>query len=94
MTEPVKIQILDKEYMIACPEDEKQGLLQSADYLHRKMKEIRDRGKVLGTDRIAVMAALNITYELLEARQENASMEDVRRRLRALDARIAEASGE
>ncbi|RLK48202.1 cell division protein ZapA [Alkalispirillum mobile] len=94
MTEPVKIQILDKEYMIGCPEEEKQGLLQSADYLHRKMKEIRDRGKVLGTDRIAVMAALNITYELLEARRENESMEDVRRRLRALDQRIAETTGD
>jgi len=63
--EGVSIHILDKEYLVACPEDERQDLLASADYLDKKMREIRDSGKVVGQDRLAVMAALNIAHELL-----------------------------
>lgn len=65
-TVPVIIHILDKEYRIACPEDERDALLASVAYLNRKVKEIRDSGRVVGADRIAVMAALNITHELLQ----------------------------
>ena len=53
---------------MACPEDERQALLESARLLDRNMRDIRDRGKVVGLDRIAVMAALNITHELLQLR--------------------------
>lgn len=62
---PVNVQILDKEYMISCPVEEKDALLQSAKVLNERMREVRDGGKVLGTERIAVMAALNIVHELL-----------------------------
>ena len=61
----ITIHILDKEYMIACTEDERHDLQRSADYLDSKMREIRDSGKIIGSDRIAVMAALNISHELL-----------------------------
>jgi len=61
----VNISIMGKDYLVACDEDEKQDLIRSADYLNRKMCEIRDSGKIIGTDRIAVMAALNIAHELL-----------------------------
>jgi len=61
----ITVHILDKEYLVACPEDEKHDLMRSADYLDRKMREIRDAGKIVGSDRIAVMAALNISHELL-----------------------------
>ena len=61
----ITIHILEKEYMIACTEDERHDLQRSADYLDTKMREIRDSGKIIGTDRIAVMAALNISHELL-----------------------------
>lgn len=61
----ITIHILDKEYMIACSEDERHDLQRSADYLDTKMREIRDTGKIIGSDRIAVMAALNISHELL-----------------------------
>ena len=67
----VSIHILDKEYRVSCPPEEQEGLLRSASYLNKKMKEIRDSGKVIGTDRIAVMAALNISHELLKAGSEN-----------------------
>ena len=61
----ITIHILDKEYMISCSEEERHDLQRSADYLDNKMREIRDSGKIIGTDRIAVMAALNISHELL-----------------------------
>ncbi len=62
----VTVRILDKEYMVACQDDEKDALIASAEYLNTKMREIRDSGKVIGTDRIAVMAALNLAHELLQ----------------------------
>lgn len=62
----VTVQILGKDYQIACPEGQEQALQQSAAYLDDKMAAIRNTGKVLGVERIAVMAALNISHELLE----------------------------
>jgi cell division protein ZapA len=62
----VEVKILDKEYLVACPEEEQEALLRAARHLDSKMREIRASGKVFGTERIAVMAALNITHELLE----------------------------
>jgi cell division protein ZapA len=68
---PIKVQILGKEYPIACPEDEQHDLLIAARYLDEKMRQIRDNGRVIGTERIAVIAALNIAHELLQAQQQN-----------------------
>ncbi len=62
---PITITILGKEYQIACPKEEKDRLLASAKYLDHKLREIRNSGKVAGSDRIIVLAALNITHELL-----------------------------
>ena len=64
----VTVRLLDKEYQIACPEDEREALIESADLLNHKMKEIRDSGKVIGVDRIAVMAALNLCHEMLQGK--------------------------
>ncbi len=71
MTQPntVTVHILDKEYCIACPADERSNLESAARYLDGKMREIRSGGKVIGADRIAVMAALNITHDLLHKQQ-------------------------
>ena len=85
----VSIHILDKEYRVACSPDEQEALLASANYLGKKMKEIRDSGKVIGTDRIAVMAALNLTHELLKARSEQSSHNDsLSTRIRSLQNKI------
>ena len=65
---PVTIRILDKEYQIACSEQERHALLDSARFLDQKMKEIRNSGKVVGSDRIAIMAALNIAHDLLQCK--------------------------
>lgn len=66
---PVEVKILDKEYMIACPPEAELGLRNAAITLDRKMREIRSSGKVFGAEKIAVMAALNLTYELTENTQ-------------------------
>ncbi len=63
---PVTVRIMDKEFCVSCPNDQRDSLIESARMLDKKMREIRDSRKVIGTDRIAVMAALNIAHELLE----------------------------
>ncbi len=70
---PVSVHILDKEYLIACQPEEKETLLESSRHLDTKMREIRDSGKIIGTDRIAVMAALNIAHELLDQQASSRS---------------------
>ena len=61
----VTINLLGRELRVACPDGEEQQLLAAVDYLNRKLKEVRDTGKVVGNERIALMAALNIAHELL-----------------------------
>ena len=63
------VQILGRDYKVACKEHEQKDLLEAVAYLDRRMREIRDAGKVSGTDRIAVMSALNITNDLLRERR-------------------------
>lgn len=71
-SQTVTVRILDKDYHIACPASERSNLERVADYLDKKMRNIRRSGKVIGTERIAVMAALNITYEL-HHKQDNSA---------------------
>ena len=61
----LQINVMGREFRVACPEDEQKGLLEAVEYLNKKMSEIRDHGKVVGLERIAIMAALNIAHELL-----------------------------
>jgi cell division protein ZapA len=65
----VNIKIFDKEYKIACLPHEKDSLIQSAQYLDKKMSEVKSTHKIIGADRIAVMAALNIASEFLQSGQ-------------------------
>lgn len=65
------VKILDKEYRISCPSDQELALHRAANYLNEKMKEIKSAGKVIGIERIAVMAALNMSYELQEIRNRH-----------------------
>jgi cell division protein ZapA len=66
MSSPVSVSILGREYQVACPEEEKEGLLASARLLNDNMEQIRSSGKVVGADRIAVLAALNIAHDLIK----------------------------
>ena len=66
------VRIMGNEYAVACPEDEHEALVASAEFLNQRMTAIRRRGKALGSERIAVMAALNIARELLALKGEPA----------------------
>ncbi len=65
------VAIMGREFRVACPEEERESLLQAVTYLDRKMREIRDHGKVIGLERIAIMAALNIAHDYLAAKPIN-----------------------
>jgi len=64
----VDVAIMGREFRVTCPDEEREELLQAVTYLDKKMCEIRDNGKVVGSERIAIMAALNIAHELLATR--------------------------
>ncbi len=86
---PVTVRILDKDYMVACPEGEQEALIASSHHVDREMRRIRDTGKVLGTDRIAVMVALNLAHELLHnARTVPTAAPDVLEHLQELKQRV------
>jgi cell division protein ZapA len=88
----VSVRILEKEYHITCPIAERTALLDSAEYLNRKMREIRDSGKVVGLDRIAVIAALNMANELLQYRNRDTDLDSqMGGRLRILRERVESA---
>ena len=91
----VSVRIMEKEYVIACPYEERTALLDTAEFLNSRMKEIRDSGKVVGLDRIAVMVALNLANELLRLKNHDSKLEkvesDVTGRVRALRERVESA---
>ncbi|MEM8982511.1 MAG: cell division protein ZapA [Pseudomonadota bacterium] len=90
----VTVRILEKEYQVSCPAEERADLLDSAELLNRQMREIRDSGKVVGLDRIAVMAALNMANELLQTRNRDESLESsLGKRIKSMAARIDSAIG-
>ena len=90
----VSIKILGKEYQVACPAEEKADLLASAELLNKKMQDIRNSGKVLGLDRVAVMAALNMANELIKRTDEDRQLKDiVDLRIKAMRERLDSALG-
>ncbi|MEP6608995.1 MAG: cell division protein ZapA [Burkholderiaceae bacterium] len=83
--ENLSVSILGREYRLACTPDEKESLLKSAELVDAKMQTIREAGKVMGADRIAVMAALQFAHELLSTRRgDGVEVGDLRRRVRDL----------
>src|SRR5690554_2608398 len=72
-SETVVVQILDKDYQVSCPAEERNALLQSALLLDERMRIIKRGGAVIGLERIAVMAALNLSHELLQAKSAPAA---------------------
>jgi cell division protein ZapA len=64
--EPVALRLIDREFLIACPPEEREGLLEAASFLDRKMRELRAHAKTPGFDRLAVLAAISITHEYLQ----------------------------
>jgi len=85
----VSVRILDKEYQVACPAEERTDLLDSAEILNAKMREIRDSGRIVGLDRIAVMAALNMANDLIHAKARDQQLEgSISDRLKIISDRV------
>lgn len=85
----VSVRILDKEYQVACPLEERTDLLDSAEILNEKMREIRDSGRIVGLDRIAVMAALNMANDLMHAKARDQELEGgISQRLKLISDRV------
>ncbi len=80
-TVSLDVTIMGREFRVACPDGEKQSLIEAASYLDRKMREIRETGKVIGVERIAIMAALNIAHDYLAARPVDPDSAEVKARL-------------
>jgi cell division protein ZapA len=70
-SEPVALRLIDREFLIACAPEEREGLLEAASYLDRKMRELRANAKTPGFDRLAVLAAISITHEFLALRKQH-----------------------
>ncbi len=85
---PVTVRILDKEYCVSCPPHEQEDLLESARLLDQRMRAIRQKGNVIGSDRIAVQVALNISHELLLLQRQQRAEREMIDRLSALQERV------
>jgi cell division protein ZapA len=87
--EALTVKILDKEYRIGCPEEEKENLLASANLLNEKLKETKQQGSVIGSERIAIMTALNMSHEVLHNQSISTEHDDLNQRIEKLSERIS-----
>jgi len=87
----LQINVMGREFRVACPENEQKGLLEAVDYLNKKMSEIRDHGKVIGLERIAIMAALNIAHELLGTKVGGFDIAELKRRMESMETLLDQA---
>ena len=88
----LQVSIMGREFRVACSEEEQAGLLEAVDYLNKKMSEIRDGGKVIGVERIAIMAALNIAHEFLTTKVGGGfDMAELKRRMNRMETVIDQA---
>jgi len=86
--EGISVSLLGKQFSVACPENERTSLAAAAEYLDRKMREIHASGKVIGLERCAIMAALNITHELLQLRRNDGMGDEFEAKIRSLQQKI------
>ena len=85
----VDVSVMGQEFRIHCIEDEREGLLLAVDFLNKKMREIKSNGKIVGTERIAIAAALNITHELLNMQSgKGFDIKEFRRRIGLIDPKL------
>jgi cell division protein ZapA len=84
----IKVSIMQREFTVACKEEEVEGLIEAAAYLDKQMRTIADSGQVLGLDRCAILAGLNISHSLLTLQQTVGTQENVDSRLQSLNDQI------
>ena len=87
----MQINVMGREFRVACPPEEQKALREAVDYLNRKMQEIKDQGKITGTERIAIMAALNISHEFLTTRFGNFDVSEFKRRMAGIETTLDQA---
>jgi len=90
----MQISIMGREFRVACEPGEQKSLQDAVDFLNRKMEEIKDQGKVSGLDRIAVMAALNISHELLTTKLGSFDVSEFKRRMAGIELTLDQALAE
>jgi cell division protein ZapA len=90
----VDIQIMGREFAVSCTDEEYQGLMDAVDYLDKKMRDIRDSGKISGVESVAIMAALNLSHEVLNTKSGDIDIGDYKRRIAVMQNQIDEAIAE
>jgi len=90
----VDVKIMGREFTVSCTDEEHQGLMDAVAYLDKKMRDIRDSGKIVGVERIAIMAALNLSHEVLNTKSGDIDIGDYKRRISAMQNQIDEAIAE
>lgn len=91
-SEPVTVSILDRKYQFACPEEEREALQAAARHLDESMREIKDSGRLMSLERIALQAALNFCDEALKLRRSvDSRQETIDNRIRMLADQLDEA---
>jgi cell division protein ZapA len=88
--QPIDIEIMGRAFSVTCTDEERDVIVQAVGYLDGKMREIRDAGKMVSVERIAIMAALNITHELLNTRSEGVDVGDVKKRITTMQQQMDE----
>ncbi|WP_036301792.1 cell division protein ZapA [Methylotenera sp. L2L1] len=87
----VDVNIMGRDFTVSCTDEERPGLLNAVNYLDKKMRDIRDSGKVIGVERIAIMTALNLSYELLNSKSGDVNIGDIKRRILMMQDQIDQA---
>lgn len=88
------VQIMGREFTVSCTDEERQGLADAVSYLDKKMRDIRDSGKITGVERIAIMAALNLSHEVLNTKTGDIDIGDYKRRINDMQNQIDDAIAE
>jgi cell division protein ZapA len=91
----LQITLMGRQYRVACAQEEQEGLLKAVDYLNHKMQEVRDGSKVIGQERIAIMAALNIAHEFLTTKVGGGfDIAEIKRRMAGMETVLDRAMSE
>lgn len=84
----VDVSIMGRNFTVSCTEEERPGLINAVNFLDKKMRDIRDSGKVIGVERIAIMTALNLAHELLNSKSGDVDVGDIKRRIAIMQDQI------
>ena len=87
----VDVNIMGRDFTVSCTDEERPGLINAVNFLDKKMRDIRDNGKVVGVERIAIMTALNLAHELLNSKSGSVDVGDIKRRVTQMQDQIDKA---